>query len=237
MDVGTQTSTTTTQNVNLQPVTISGSFVPAAGGTYDAVITWTDSNVAETNYRVDRANTPIIVPGGANVQFYKIIPANSTQYTFNMAAGLTLYFRVVAITSTYQSDHSNEVQITTPLLPGVPTLTATLVPPDAIDLSWSTPSGGPFSSYRIERQQDGGAWSTLLSVGGTTTTHTDSTLPQDTAFCYRVYATNTDGEGPASNTSCQSTPVGSSITLTTVTAGGGYVSIVVEPGGTEHISH
>ena len=237
LDVGTQTSTTTTQNVNLQPVTISGSFVPAAGGTYDAVITWSDTNVAETNYRVDRANTPIIVPGGANVQFYKIIPANSTQYTFNMAGGQTLYFRVVAITSPFQSDHSNEVQITTPLLPTAPTLNTNLVSSTTIDLSWSAAGNGPITTYRIERQQDGGSWSTLTTVGGSTFAHSDSALPEDTQFCYRVYATNSDGEGPSSNTSCQSTPVGSSITLTTVTAGGGYVSLVVEPGGTEHISH
>ena len=89
--------------------------------------------------------------------------------------------------------------------PGAPTsLTAGTVTPSKIPLTWTAPSfngGANITSYTVERapSNDGepGTWATAGT--STTTAYTDSGLTADTPYFYRVYATNSEGNGNASN--------------------------------------
>lgn len=61
-----------------------------------------------------------------------------------------------------------------------------------IRLTWAGESAGA-GEIRIERRQPGGAFQEIASVGAGIETFTDSGLPGDTLFQYRVKAVGTDG--------------------------------------------
>lgn len=63
-------------------------------------------------------------------------------------------------------------------------------------LSWSAPSTSatkPVSAILIERSVDGGQWSQIASVSGTSTSYNDTTTSADHYYTYRVRSQNTAG--------------------------------------------
>ena len=70
-----------------------------------------------------------------------------------------------------------------------PTLTATVVSPTQIDLSWTNVSNEDASpGYTIERSPDGSSWSALTTKAANVTTHSDTGLTASTHYYYRVKA-------------------------------------------------
>lgn len=68
----------------------------------------------------------------------------------------------------------------------------------AVTLTWDDGNTGE-SGYMIERSDDGGeTFEFLTSVGPDRTSYTDSSVPEDTTYFYRVYAYNPSGAGATS---------------------------------------
>jgi hypothetical protein len=86
-------------------------------------------------------------------------------------------------------------------------LTATSVGAFQVDLQWSDPSGGE-TGFRIERALDLGFTSGLASftVAANTTAYADGTVEPGTAYFYRVFAFNADGDSDPSNVVEVTTP-------------------------------
>jgi len=108
----------------------------------------------------------------------------------------TYYWRVIAENS-FGSDttngYSSIVTYTTPT-PAQSPSNLTAVPSgtnnNSATLDWTAPvdtGTHGVSGYKIERQENNGAWSTLVSTTNTSTTFTDSTLAQSINYGYRVY--------------------------------------------------
>jgi hypothetical protein len=89
--------------------------------------------------------------------------------------------------------------------PGAPgTLSSTASTSTTVDLAWGAATNA--SSYRVERQlHTGGSWATVQS-GITGQTFHDTGLSPETAYDYRVIATNSVGDGPPSNVLTVTTP-------------------------------
>lgn len=63
-------------------------------------------------------------------------------------------------------------------------------------VSWSAPSTSttkPVSSIKVERSIDGGSWSQIASVGGSTTSYSDTSTSADHSYAYRVRSSNSAG--------------------------------------------
>ena len=79
---------------------------------------------------------------------------------------------------------------------GASTLSAGTITTTSIVLNWTAVSGA--TGYRLERSPDGTSnWSSIYT--GTNLTHTDTGRTAGTTYHYRVFATNTGGDSPASN--------------------------------------
>ncbi|OLC94416.1 MAG: hypothetical protein AUI92_00880 [Thaumarchaeota archaeon 13_1_40CM_3_38_6] len=89
-------------------------------------------------------------------------------------------------------------------------LTANLVTPSEIGLSWATPSDPTnplLIGYKIERSTDGGNnWSTIVeNTGNTSTSYADAGLASGTTYTYRVSTINPIGTSSPSNTASATT--------------------------------
>lgn len=63
-------------------------------------------------------------------------------------------------------------------------------------VSWTAPATSttkPVSSIKVERSIDGGSWSQIASVGGSTTSYSDASTSADHSYQYRVRSYNTAG--------------------------------------------
>ncbi len=67
-----------------------------------------------------------------------------------------------------------------------------------VSLSW-TDNADDETGQRIERRTGGGAWETAGTVGADVTSFEDTGLAPNTAYDYRVFATNVGGDSTASN--------------------------------------
>ncbi len=146
--------------------------------------------------------------------------ANDTALTFvhsNLTADTTLFYRVRAH-SPHGEGRWATVRATTgggttgSDKPGAPTgLTATAAGETAINLSWTAPSddgGSAITGYKIEVSNTGNSgWAALATVTATSYRHTG--LSAGTTRFYRVFATNANGDGPASNTASATTTTAS----------------------------
>lgn len=67
----------------------------------------------------------------------------------------------------------------------------------ATSLAWNGASYA--SSYRLERRVEGGAFAEIATLGGGVASHQDTAVSLDTAYEYRLRATNSTGDGPWSS--------------------------------------
>lgn len=159
-------------------------------------LTWLDMSDNETGFRVDVAPGPITVD--TDVTEYTILPANTTSYSYPTQPNTTRYFRVLAVTTTNQSDPSNVVSATAPNVPRPPQRFDALVGPSGSDtvvsLLWDDATGE--TGYTIERGDNGGAFVTLTSVGANVTSYTDFSTTANGNYVYRIRANNANGSGP-----------------------------------------
>ncbi|MFN3654668.1 MAG: fibronectin type III domain-containing protein, partial [Candidatus Nitrosotenuis sp.] len=136
--------------------------------------------------------------------------ASTTYSHTGITAGQTYIYRVYAINSIGTSAASSEATATSSSsgvgVPGAPvSFTATSAGPTRINLSWGPPSntgGAAITGYKLEVKKGTSSYETLVSntqSTGTSFSHTG--LTTGTTYYYRVYAINSAGIGPASDSS------------------------------------
>ena len=92
--------------------------------------------------------------------------------------------------------------------PAAPTgLTTSQVAHDSVTLTWTAPSRGTVTGYRVLRGVDTNSLSAIAAdTGSTGTEYTDSTVAADTAYHYAVLALSQDGNGAQSTAVSATTP-------------------------------
>jgi hypothetical protein len=222
-----------TRNALGPPSNLTGVLV---GSSID--LAWVRNSSAELGFRVDIATQPITQL--SDVSSAVVVPAGTTSYTYPVPSiGPTYYFRVLAVTSTLESDPSNVVGIQTVVSPPAtpPGVTAVGISTSTIQVTWIDVGGA--ATYFLERTADHGTtWSPLITLGPSASSWPDNGLPANTDYCYRVTASNTAGSSAPSAMACGQTLCAnqSSSVVYNTTDAGLYTSMVLN-GSTEYISH
>ena len=128
-----------------------------------------------------------------------------------LSGGTTRHYRVSAINSIGPGPASDTASATTKKKPGPPrALSAKADGTTAIDLVWRPPAdtgSSRVTGYRIQESSNGTSWTTRVSNNADTTYRRTGLSPGTTRH-YRVYAINSVGEGPASDTAVATTVKG-----------------------------
>ncbi|MGV3724624.1 MAG: fibronectin type III domain-containing protein, partial [Actinomycetota bacterium] len=157
-------------------------------------VTWTDASDNETSFVVERSLN------GSTFNAAGSVAANVTSFTDSGLTPSTPYFyRIKAANAGGSSAYSSTVSAATPPLPpGAPAnLTATALSASSIRLDWSDTSAE--TGYRIERALGSGAFAEVGVAGADTLTFTDTGRAANTAYTYRVKATNAGGDSAPSS--------------------------------------
>ena len=88
--------------------------------------------------------------------------------------------------------------------PSAPVVSASAASASSIVLRWQAVARAV--AYRVERRTESGAFALLAEVAASTLVHTDTALSADTAYAYRVIASNPSGEGEPSAEAWAATP-------------------------------
>lgn len=90
---------------------------------------------------------------------------------------------------------------TAPTAPSSPTVAR--VSDTQQNLSWTNnpTTGGPYENVKIQRRVGGGAWSTIATLAGTTSSYSDTTTAKDGRYDYQVAASNSAGTSAYTRTS------------------------------------
>ena len=152
---------------------------------------WTDVS-GETGYLVERTT-------GHGWKDLSETGADVTSHAdTGLEPGTTYTYQIVAIYGAEDSPASREASATTAIdPPGSTTLEAVVLSPTEVRLTWADVATE--TGYRIERSLDGAAWTQVGTAGQGATTFTDTGLSAGTTYYYRVVATNSAGDSPASN--------------------------------------
>jgi hypothetical protein len=214
-------------------------------GAYTVTVNWTVPKSGATSYKLERApywNGPFIqlVTGLTSHSYVDTAVAANLTYWYQVratnAAGLDGAYSALAGVTT-----ARDPGIVVPGAPGPPTysnLTAT-----SLYVSWTAAAGAV--SYKVERAPNAsgspGTWTPIAS-GVTSLNYLNSALTANTAYWYRVRATNAGGDGPYTAASsvltlpnAPGTPTFSNVAYNTVTVGwaaptGGAASFRLERG-------
>ena len=86
-------------------------------------------------------------------------------------------------------------------LPAAPTGLTADASHDSVTLTWTAPSQGTVTGYRVLRGTDVNSLTAIAQdTGNTSTEYTDSTVDAETAYQYAALALSQDGDGQQSNT-------------------------------------
>ena len=178
-------------------------------------ISWDESDPTPTEYRLNWAQVDDPFPSwdsrdGGNLW----LPRTAQDFSGLVDAGVTYKLQVRAIYKTGPnapwSGPWSEV-VTKRVRdnpPGAPTgLSVDSATHDGVALSWSAPAHNGLTGYRILRGSSAGALETIVDdTGDLATSHTDTTVSEDTTYHYAVTALSLDGDGAQSSTVSATTP-------------------------------
>ena len=162
-------------------------IIPAPGGlTATAIsdseirLTWTDNCNFESGYLVEK-------DAGSGFMQIAQVAANSTNYTDNTALwDSEQHYRVRAFTTANQSDYSNETALN-PAQSSAPTNLELTEGFKSIQLTWQ--DNCTFEDgFRIERSDDGGAWTQVAELPSNSTSFSNTGLDNTITYLYRVLA-------------------------------------------------
>ena len=158
-------------------------------------LAWTDNSDNEIGFTVERA---LDVGGYPGVwAAIAVLSSNTTGYSdVGLPVDTKFWYRVRASGAGGESAPSNELGVPTPTLPPSG-LSATEAYTNQIILTW-TDNSQTEDGFKIERAPDNagspGAWSQIAVVATNVTTFSDTGLPLNTVFWYRVRAFNVSGD-------------------------------------------
>ncbi len=121
--------------------------------------------------------------------------------------GVTYYYKVSAVNGVGEGGQSGETSAVASL-PAVPTNVAASSGAGSITVTWGAPSGNggsAITNYKIYRSTTSGS-ETLLTTLGAVLTYTNSGLPGNTSYYYKVSAVTAAGEGSQSGEVTAMTP-------------------------------
>ncbi|MBN1676687.1 MAG: fibronectin type III domain-containing protein [Kiritimatiellae bacterium] len=157
-------------------------------------LSWSDNSADETGFKVDRRQS------GATEWVRIATPGEDTEAypDTDLPASTKFYYKLKAYNAEGDSAYTAVADATTPVggaVPAAPSgLTAAAVSSSRIDLAWSDNSGDE-AGFQIDRRQSGATeWVQIAAPGPDTESHSDTGLPADTKFYYRVKAHNAYGE-------------------------------------------
>jgi hypothetical protein len=159
-----------------------------------AHLTWTDLSTDEQGFLLERK-----IGTGAFTS-YRTLPPNTSTYDDTSLASTTTYtYRVTATGPEGNSAPTNEAQVTTGNLGGYPPLpkapdglTAVVVSPTEVDLSWNDNSDDEVR-FEVQRQVGGAAFATRGTPDQDSTSFVDDTAPSGWPVAYRVRALAVQG--------------------------------------------
>lgn len=153
---------------------------------------WQDNASNETGFRILRSTsatgTPVVL----------MAAANATSFTdTSLAASTTYFYRIQVVNGTIEGDLSVQVSRRTlsgAVVPSAPSsLVAVATGPTLVNLSWNDNSSDE-DQFIIERSSNPvTTWTELSRVGYNIKAFADSTAVPDTAYSYRVRASNATG--------------------------------------------
>lgn len=183
----------TTPNVTLNAPT---SLVATAVSATRINLTWTDNDINEAGYKVERSTDGITF-----TEIASSLPANTNSFSDNGLTSNTQYwYRVRCFLGPTNSPYSNVADATTFVVLAAPTtLVATAASTTQINLTWVDNATNE-TGYKVERSTDGITFSEIAaSLPANTSTYTDNGLLSGTLYFYRVRAFNGSINSPYSN--------------------------------------
>lgn len=161
-------------------------------------LTWQDTSTRETGFKIDKR-------AGSSGTFAQVatVAANVTAFAnTGLTAGTEYAFRVRAYNTYGDSAYSNEATAATPAA-GTPlspsNLSATAVAANRVHLAWSDNASNE-AGFKLERRTaDKGEWSQVAVARATETHFDDRGVAADTAYVYRLRASNAVGDSAWSN--------------------------------------
>jgi pimeloyl-ACP methyl ester carboxylesterase len=172
-----------------------GSLSAAALTQTTVELSWTDSSIGESEFRIERKS------GGTDFQRVGGVGGGGTSYTDSGLMPNTDYtYRVRAHNGSGVSSYSNEADATTvPNAPAPPgDLHATSASAAEIDLAWTDNSDNE-TAFSIERKTGNGSFAQIATVAADVTAYASAGLRANTAYTYRVRAKNAGGSSDYTN--------------------------------------
>ncbi|MFC1706760.1 fibronectin type III domain-containing protein, partial [Planctomycetota bacterium] len=171
-------------------------------------LSWTDLSDDEEVFVIQRSPAPT-----AGFQTVAAKGANSTTFTDTLVAPRTVYYYRVRSYNAGGggSAPSNVLEVVTPPSatppPPAPSgLAAVAVGPKQVNLTW-TDNASNETGFHIERRRQGaGDFAQIAALSTDATAFSDETVVPSAVYEYRVFATNSGGESPASNLASVTTP-------------------------------
>lgn len=189
-------------------------------------LSWTDNANNEQNFQVERSTS-----SGSGFSVIATLGANSNSYTDNgLNASTTYYYRVQASSGSTASAYSNTANATTAAAAGTaPAAPTGLVlqnrTSSSISMSWVDNSGNE-DNFELQRSLSSGTgFSTIATLAANTITYTDNGLSPNTAYFYRVRATNINGTSTYSNELSTTTLPTSTTTIIQQNTQQAYISV------------
>jgi subtilisin family serine protease len=164
-----------------------------------------DGGIPLTGYTV------VVSRDGTTWSSLNSVPAGTLSYlTYQPNKGQTWSYAVYSRNASGVSANSGAVSLSTATsVPGlISGVRASLTGTDDVTFSWYKiydDGGLPISSYTVQSMTDG-VWSTLAQVSPATFSYTVKRLQPGLYSTFRVFATNSLGDGPVSGTSSVMTP-------------------------------
>ncbi|MFL5401828.1 MAG: fibronectin type III domain-containing protein [Gemmatimonadales bacterium] len=158
-------------------------------------LTWTDNSAVEDGYEVQRWN-------GVSWAALADVPANATTYHDVLPADAIPYYMVLAKKDGGHSDGSNAATIP-PRAPA--TVQAVPGSSTSVWVYWSDVSNND-EGFRVERSKDGGLSWEAVYVAGPDELSAGFSEESEQKVCYRVFAFNSEGDSPPSETACTVPP-------------------------------
>ena len=172
-------------------------------------LTWTDNSAVEDGFAVYRNGSVVAT-----------LPPNTTGYhDTGLTPDVTYGYQVRATKDGGTSDNSNFVQVVFATTPPAAPANLGVQPTSSSSVYglWLDQSSNE-AGFRVERSINGGAsWMTAATTGTDEYYFGEAGLSAEQQACYRVFAFNSLGDSPPSNTACTTPPAApTDLTATTV---------------------